>query len=108
MIPPLTQPNDAHLQRPYPADPHLELPLDTFDALQLDAFPPATPCRFTPEEEQLLRHTDRVTVADTADLVAADVAAQPCQCEAANDRLVRLSGAVAPFVVVVEAATKLC
>ena len=70
-----TQPDDAHLQRPYSSDPHLELALDTVHAFELDTLPPASARGLTPEEQQLLRHADRVV----AHLVAADVSAQARQ-----------------------------
>lgn len=100
--PPLAQANNAHLQRPHPANPDLELGPSgqALDVLELDALPPAAAGRLAPEQQQLLRHADRVV----ADLVAADVGAQPRQRQRADDRLVGLARAVAPVVVVVEAA----
>ena len=100
--PPLAQANNAHLQRPHPANPHLQFSpsRQALDVLELDALPPAAARRLAPEQQQLLRHADRVV----ADLVTADVGAQPRQRQRANDRLVGLARAVAPVVVVVEAA----
>lgn len=97
---PSAESNHAHLQRPHAPDPHLELALDALNIVQLDALPPAAPGGFPPEQEQLLRHADGVA----AHFVAADVAAQPRQGQAADDGLVGLAGAVAPAIVVVEAA----
>lgn len=93
--------DDAHLQRPHPPDPHLELALDALDALQLDALPPAATGRLAPKQKQLLGHTHGVAT----HLVAPDVTTQTGQCQAADHGLVRLASAVAPVVVVVEAAT---
>ena len=70
-----TQPDDAHLQRPYSSDPHLELALDAVHALEFDTFPPAPTCGLAPEEQKLLRHADGIV----AHLVAADVSAQARQ-----------------------------
>ena len=98
------KPNDTHLQRPDPPDPHLEPALDALDVVELDALPPAAPGGLAPEQQQLLGHADRVA----ADVVAADVAAQPRQRQAADDGLVGLPCAVTPSVIAVEATASLC
>ena len=90
-----------HLQRPDSPNPNLQLPLHAIHVLELDPFPPAPPGRFTPEEEEFLCHADGVAVGE---IVAFDVCAQPGEGETADDGLVGFAGAVAPSVVVVEAA----
>lgn len=65
----LTQPDDAHLQRPHSPDPHLELALDAVHAFELNPLPPASPRGFAPKQEQLLGHADGVV----AQIVAANV-----------------------------------
>ena len=67
--------------------------------MQLDALPPAAARGLAPEEEQLLRHAD-----GGAARVAADVGAEAREGQAADYGFVGLAGAVAPAVVVVEAA----
>lgn len=89
-----------HLQSPHPPNPHFQPALDTSYVLELDPLPPTPPRRFPPEEKQLLRHAEGVAVRE---VVALDVGAQASQRETAYDGLVRLAGAVAPLVVVVEA-----
>lgn len=98
----LTQANNAHLQRPNPADPDLEGSTSghAVDALEVDALPPAAAGGLAPEEQQLLGHADGAA----AHVVAADVGAQARQRQRADDGLVGLARAVAPVVVVVEAA----
>lgn len=102
----LTQSNHTHLQRPHPADPHLQLRagLETLDTLELDTFPPAPASGLAPEKQKLLGHADGVA----AHLVALDVGAQAGEGEGADDGLVGLAGAMAPAVVVVEAAVMYC
>ena len=95
------QPYDAHLECPHPTDPDLELlPLQTLDVLQLDPFPPATARRLSPKQKELLRHAHRAAT----HLITADIGAQPGECQAANDGLVRFPGTMTPPVVVIEAA----
>lgn len=98
----LTESNNAHLQRPHPADPHLELRtgLETLDVLKLDALPPAPTSRLAPEEQKLLGHADSIA----AHLVALNIGTQTGEGEGADDGLVGLAGAMAPTIVVVEAA----
>lgn len=100
----LTQPNDAHLERPHPSDPHFERPVYPFDVVQLDAFPPATTSGLSPEEEKFLCHAYGVT----AHLIAADVAAKPGEGQAADYRFVGFTGAMTPAVIVIEAALFPC
>lgn len=90
-----------HLQRPHPSDPHLQLALNPPDIVELDAFPPASASRFPPEEQQLLGHSDSVTIGK---IVALDVGPKTCERDAADDCLVRLTSAVTPLIVVIEAA----
>lgn len=66
-----SQPNHAHFQRPHSSDPDFELAFNTLHVVKLNALPPASPRRLTPEQKQLLRHTNRVVT----HLVAANVAA---------------------------------
>lgn len=101
----LTQSNHAHLQGPYPADPHLELRarLEALDTLELNALPPTPASRLTPEEQKLLGHADGVA----AHLVTLNIGAEAGEGEGANDGLVGLACAVAPAIVVVEAAIRL-
>lgn len=68
---PSPQTNDAHLQRPDATDPHLQLALNALNILELDALPPASPGRLTPEQKQLLGHTHRIST----HVVTPDVAA---------------------------------
>lgn len=89
-----------HLQSPHPPNPHFQPAIDPIDIVQLDPFPPASPRRFPPEQEQFLRHAEGVAVGE---VVALDVGAQAGQRETADDGFVGLAGAVAPLVVVVEA-----
>jgi len=98
----LAQPNNAHLQSPHSPNPNLELLAlwEPLDIVELDAFPPASTRRLAPEEQQLLGHPHRIA----AHVVAPDVRPQPRQRQAANDRLVGLSGTMSPSVVVIEAA----
>ena len=98
--PALAQSNDTHLQRPYSPDPYLELALDSFDMVQLNPLPPASPRRFSPEQKKLLRHAHGTR----AHVVASDVAAQAGQGQAADDGLVWFSSSVTPSVVMVEPA----
>ena len=91
-----------HLQRPNPPYPNLQPPFYTLDLVQLHAFPPTSPRRLPPKQEQLLRHAHRVVVRQR--LAALDVGPEAREGEAADDGLVGLAGAVAPAVLVVEAA----
>lgn len=94
------QPNNTHLQRPHPPDPHLQLSLDPIDALELNALPPASPCGLAPEEEEFLCHANGVA----AHFAAADVSTETSEREGADDGFVGLVGAVTPVIVVVEAS----
>lgn len=88
-----------HLKRPYPSYPDLELALYTPDIVKLDAFPPASPGRFPPEQQQFLGHTDSVAVGE---IVALDVGPEACKGNTADDGLVGFSSAMAPVIVVIE------
>ena len=59
-----------HFKRPDSPYPYLQLAFDASDIFKLDTFPPAATSRFPPEEQQLLRHSDRVAVGK---VVALDV-----------------------------------
>src|SRR5690606_37982603 len=67
----LTQPDNAHLERPDPADPDLKLGAggQALDVLELHALPPAAAGRLAPEEEQFLGHADGAA----AHLISTDV-----------------------------------
>jgi hypothetical protein len=97
---PSTQTNDAHLKRPYPADPHTELALDASNTLQLDAFPPASTCWFAPEKQQFLCHTDCIA----AHLIPANVTPQPRQRQTADDGLPWFRFSVSPKILPIESA----
>lgn len=92
--------DDAHLQGPHTPDPDLELALNTLHIFKLNAFPPASSRRLPPEEKQFLRHTNGIA----AHFIASNIAAQACQCQTTNDRLVRLACSVTPCVVMIETA----
>lgn len=98
----LTQADNAHLQRPHPSDPDLELALHARNVLELNALPPAAPGGLAPEEQQLLGHTHGIG----AHLVTADVTAEARKCKTADDGLVGLTCAVTPGVVMVKASVK--
>lgn len=51
-----------HLQSPDSPYPDFQLALNPSNVVQLNAFPPASASRFSPEEKQFLRHSDSVTV----------------------------------------------
>lgn len=89
-----------HFQSPDPSDPHLELALHSSDVVELDTFPPASAGGFPPEQKQFLGHTDSVAVCE---VVTFDVGPQTRKSDTTNDSLVRLSGTVAPVIIVVEA-----
>ena len=57
-----------HLEGPHSSDPDFQLAFNTFDALQVDAFPPAPPGWLPPEEQQLLCHADGVRSAGSITL----------------------------------------
>lgn len=82
-----------HFKCPNTSDPNLELALNSLDALEIDTFPPATSCRFSPEEEEFLSHTDSVTARW---IVSFDICTKFCQCDTAYDSLVWLTSSVAP------------
>jgi hypothetical protein len=90
-----------HFQCPDSPYPYLQLALNASDVVKLDTLPPATASWFSPKEKQLLRHSDSVTVSK---IVALDIGPQTRKCDAADDSLVRFAGAVAPSIVMVEAA----
>jgi hypothetical protein len=94
-----SQPDHAHLQRPHPSNPYLQLALNTLDVVQLDALPPASPRWLAPEQQQLLRHTHRIAT----HLVTADIAAEARKSQAADNSLIGLACAVSPLVLAVEA-----
>jgi hypothetical protein len=87
-----------HLQCPNPSNPNLKCTLNTLDILQINTLPPTSSCRFSPEKQELLGHTNRIV----GEIVTADVCSESGQSDAADDRFLRLTGAVAPLVVVVE------
>lgn len=90
-----------HFECPDTANPNLELALYAIDIIKFDAFPPASSCRLSPEEEKLLRHSHHIGVGD---FITLDIGAETSKSDAANDSLVRFIGSVAPTVVVVEAS----
>jgi hypothetical protein len=49
-----------HFQRPDTPDPYFQFSFDTFDILQLDALPPTSSGWLSPEQQQLLSHTNGV------------------------------------------------
>lgn len=51
-----------HFKSPHPTDPNLDLPLNTFHFVKLDALPPASTGWFSPEKKKLLRHSNRTVV----------------------------------------------
>lgn len=53
-----------HLQSPHPPDPNLERPIHALHIVQLNPFPPTSPRRLPPEQQQLLRHSHRSGVRD--------------------------------------------
>lgn len=61
-----------HFQSPHPPNPNLQLPFHTLNAFKLNAFPPAPPRRFPPEQQQFLCHAYCVAVRQ---VVAFDVGA---------------------------------
>ena len=90
-----------HFECPDSPYPHLELALDTSDVFKLDTLPPAAASGFPPEEQQLLRHADRVAVSK---VVALDIRSQAREGDTADDSLVGLAGTMTPSIIVVEAA----
>jgi hypothetical protein len=92
-----------HFKCPHSPYPHFQLALDASDVVELDTLPPASASGFPPEEEQLLGHSDSITVGE---VVALDVGPQACECNTADDGLVGFAGAVTPAVVVVEATAR--
>lgn len=92
-------PGDAHhLQSPHSANPDLDLALHALHIIQLDPLPPAPPGWFSPEKEQLLRHSDGIIVPQ----ISTDISAQFSQSKAANNRLAGLGGPMAPMVVTIK------
>ena len=51
-----------HFKSPHPTDPNLDLPLNTFHFVKLDALPPASTGWFSTEKKKLLRHSNRTVV----------------------------------------------
>jgi len=51
-----------HLKRPDSPDPDLELSLNAFDIVQINAFPPAASGWLPPEEQKLLSHAYSVRI----------------------------------------------
>lgn len=92
--------NTNHFKRPDSPDPDLQLALHALNVVELNTFPPASPCRLAPEKKQLLCHSDGVAVSGR---IATDVGAQASKGNGADDGLVGLSGAVTPGVSAVEA-----
>jgi hypothetical protein len=89
-----------HFERPNSPDPNLQFAFDALDILQLNTLPPTPTCRFSPEQQQLLRHADGTV----GEVLVLDSSSETCQCDAANDGLVRFASAMTPLVVVVETA----
>lgn len=89
-----------HFKCPHPSDPHLELPLNSLDIVQLNTLPPTSPCWFPPEEQELLCHSDCVA----RQIVTPDIGAETCERNTADDCFVRFASAMTPAIVVVEAA----
>ena len=100
--------NSHHLQCPNTPNPNLQLSFHTLDIIQFDAFPPASPRRFPPEEKELLCHTDSSGIAIREITVGTTgtrgplIGPQPGECDRADDSFVGFAGTVAPAVVVVE------
>ena len=93
-----------HLERPDSSNPDLELAFYTPDVVKFNAFPPAAASWFPPEQQQLLSHADSVAVGQ---IVSFDIGPQARESDAADNGFIGFSGAVAPVVIVVEAATPL-
>lgn len=87
-----------HLEGPNSADPDLECAVDTFNIIEVNAFPPAAASRLAPEQKELLSHADSVGVG-----VATDIGTQTSKGDTADDSLVGLASTVTPGIVVVEA-----
>lgn len=93
-----------HLERPNPSNPDLELAFYTPDIVKLNTFPPATASWFPPEQQQLLSHADSVAVGQ---IISFDIGPQARKSNAADNGFIGFSSAVAPVVIVIEAATPL-
>jgi hypothetical protein len=90
-----------HFESPDATDPHFELSVDAFDIQELNTLPPAAAGGLAPEEEKLLRHADGIVIRN---VVALDVGAEASECDGSDNRFVWLGGAVAPAIIVIEAA----
>lgn len=88
-----------HFQCPYPPDPYLELALHAWHVFEVDALPPAAPGGLAPEQQQLLRHADRV---DGIGGVVWDICPQPGEGYAADDGFVGLAHTVTPSIGMIE------
>ena len=90
-----------HLQRPHSSYPHLKLPLHPLHLVQLYSLPPAPSRRFSPEQQQLLCHTNRIAVGEVA---PTNIGPQTGERQAADNGFVRLAGPVTPAIVIVKAS----
>lgn len=93
-----------HLKSPYSANPDFECTRHALYIIKLNALPPASPGRFTPEQQQLLCHTNSVTVGGR---IATDVGAKTGKRDRADNSLVRFGGTVAPSVCAVESTANI-
>lgn len=91
-----------HFECPHPTDPDLDLALNTVHILKLDALPPASPGWLSPEQKELLRHSNCIVVGG----VSFGIGSEFSQRKAADDRLVRFRCTMTPSVVTIESAAK--
>lgn len=89
-----------HFKRPHSPNPDLDWPIDPFDIVQLDSFPPASSGGFSPEEQEFLSHTYSVVVRQITSYISAKFG----QSKAADNCLVGLRGAVAPLISAIKAS----
>lgn len=91
-----------HFECPHPTDPNLDLALSTIHILKFDALPPASPGWLSPEQKELLRHSNCIVVGCVSFCICSEFS----QCKAADDCLVRFRRTMTPPVVTIESAAK--
>ena len=93
-----------HFKSPDPSYPDFQFSFNALDIFKLNALPPATASRLSPEQEKLLGHSDCVAICE---IVALDIGSKSSESDTADHGLVRFSSPMAPGIVVIETATQI-
>jgi hypothetical protein len=87
-----------HFERPHPANPDLDLTINTLNIVKVHTLPPAAASGLSPEQQEFLGHADSIVVRK----ITTDVGTKLGQSQTADHRLVRLWGAVAPVILAIK------